>query len=178
MQEVALALQAAHNAGIVHRDVKPDNILLTKEGHAKLGDLGLAKPESSDADLTMGGKAIGTPHYLSPEQARGKSVDRRSDIYSLGATFFHLFSGETLFSGATGAAINVAQVTEAPRPIRQVRADLSVGLETEILLRCLEKKPDDRYFEASALIAVIDDCLAGRKVKVRRLRVRPGTQSR
>ena len=149
--DTASALEAAHNEGIVHRDVKPENILLTAKGRAKLADLGLAKPISGDADVTMGGVAIGTPHYLSPEQARGQDTDGRSDIYSLGATAFHLLTNETLFSGPTGSSISVMHVSEKPRHVREVRAEVSSNLDS-IVHKCLQKKPENRYQSAAQLI--------------------------
>jgi hypothetical protein len=169
MIKVAQALEVAHRKGIVHRDVKPDNILVGSNGEPKLADLGLAKPMDGDADITLGGKSIGTPAYMSPEQARGDAVDGRADLYCLGSTFWYLLTGEPLFQASTSAAVLVKQVTETPRSIRQVRPEISVSLEA-ILDRLLQKDPARRYPDAESLIralAPLNQGGAGRTPMVR-----------
>jgi serine/threonine-protein kinase len=119
IRQMVEALAYAKGQGLVHRDVKPDNIMLMTNGVAKLCDLGLAKniESNDDAGLTQSGQAVGTPHYISPEQARGEPVDFNSDIYSLGATFYHMLTGKTPFHGPTSAAVmalHIANDTRSP----------------------------------------------------------------
>ena len=170
MTKIAGALAEAHRRGIVHRDVKPDNIILTDQGEPKLADLGLAKPMSGAADVTMGGAAIGTPHYMAPEQSRGEEVDGRADLYALGATFFRMLTGETLFEGPTATAVMVKHSTEQPRKLREVRPDASSGLEA-VLAKLLAKNPDDRYPDADALMEDLTAVGAGKLPKHARIAI-------
>ena len=148
---VAEALAHAHQRGILHRDVKPDNILIDKSGTPKLCDLGLARLESQSEEeksLTQDGTAMGTPHYISPEQARGQAdLDATTDLYSLGATLYHLLTGATMFSGATAAVIMAQHLTSAcPSPAeRGVVA--SRGL-VSVLAKLLVKDRSGRYESA------------------------------
>jgi serine/threonine-protein kinase len=149
---IARALDHASHAGIIHRDVKPQNIMAAADNTYKLCDLGLAKNLSSaDPSLTAEGIAMGTPYYLSPELARGEhSIDVRSDIYSLGATLYHLSTGMPVFRAATYAAILAKHIEEpAPSP-RLSNPELSEGF-ARIVLKCLAKRKDDRYLTASDL---------------------------
>src|SRR5689334_7378163 len=115
--QVARALSHAHKHGIVHRDIKPENVMLTATGGAKLCDLGLAKQTKGDADVTMDGTSVGTPNYISPEQARGEEkIDIRSDIYSLGASLYHMAVGSPPFSGANPMVVMTKHVTEFAEP--------------------------------------------------------------
>ena len=164
MLKVAAALGEAHSHGIVHRDVKPENVILTEQSEPKLADLGLAKPLRGEADESNVGKPLGTPYYMSPEQARGEKVDGRADLYALGATFFHLLAGETLFSGPTPAVVMAKHTSEAPRPLRRLRPDASRGIELA-LLKLLQKKPEDRYPDAPTLIEDLHDLSVGRRPK-------------
>ncbi len=115
-REIALALDHAHSHGILHRDIKPENILIQKDGVSKLCDLGLAHlATESDIDksLTMAGRAVGTPHYISPEQAKGlDNLDATTDLYSLGATLYHMVTGVTLFQGSTAVSIMSKHIGE------------------------------------------------------------------
>ncbi|HYK42624.1 MAG TPA: serine/threonine-protein kinase [Thermoanaerobaculia bacterium] len=117
IRQAVRALGVAHAIGIVHRDVKPDNLMLTSRGELKLVDLGIAKRLDEDGQgLTATGQAVGTPHYISPEQIRGlKDIDARSDIYSLGATFYHLVTGQAPYKGTSGALVMSMHLT-APLP--------------------------------------------------------------
>ena len=126
MEQVASALAAAHEAGIVHRDVKPSNIMIDTEGEARVTDFGLAKRTEGDITITADGKALGTPAYAAPEMARGKGADPRSDLYSLGATFFHVLAGRPPFQGKNFSEVVVKHVTEPPPPLATVLLKITV----------------------------------------------------
>ncbi|MCW8130410.1 MAG: protein kinase [Planctomycetota bacterium] len=152
-RQVALALHHAHTHGLLHRDVKPENILIDKEGQAKLADLGLARSArvDEDANLTTAGMAVGTPYYISPEQARGKSdLTPGTDLYSLGATLYHLLTGKHVFEGPTGAVIMAKHVAEAPPDPRDEAPELSKAT-AQIVTRLLQKDPKDRYKDGQTL---------------------------
>ena len=157
MQQVCLGLGYAHSAGIIHRDIKPDNILLTRDGMVKVADLGLAKVEDkSDSGLTQLGMAIGTPNYISPEQVRGEiDVDWRSDIYSLGATMFHCVTGKIPYDGNTPTMIMTRHVND-PVPIaRQVNPDVHEAF-SNLLLRMMQKDPHMRIANCEEVLAELD----------------------
>jgi hypothetical protein len=141
-QRVAVALDVAHRNGVVHRDVKPANVLLSKSGEVKLVDFGVARLDTSD--LTKDGSSVGTPFYMSPEQILGRTVDGRSDLYSLGVILYELLSGRRPFT-ATGIGDLAAQIAEEPPPrLGELRPDLE-GTLAPVVHRLLEKRPDDRY---------------------------------
>lgn len=152
-------LHYAHHNGVLHRDVKPHNLLLTAEGNVKLGDFGLFKYVDPD-DTQHGRRPVrGTPHYMSPEQARGEHVDERSDVYSLGSTFFHILTGRMLFEGAAPAdVLRVIATGEAP-PLLEVAPDLPPALDV-IFRRMLARKRDDRYQDVSVLLADLESYVA------------------
>ena len=161
LRDVADALAYAHRQGVVHRDIKPDNVLLA-EGHAVVTDFGVAKAvESStgESSLTSLGVALGTPAYMSPEQAAADPhVDHRADIYALGAMAYELLTGRPPFTGGTPQSVLAAHVTQAPDHVSMHRATVPPTL-AEAVMRCLAKKPADRFQQAGELVPLFDALL-------------------
>jgi eukaryotic-like serine/threonine-protein kinase len=151
--QAAEAAGAAHAAGIVHRDIKPANILLTDDGRAKLVDFGIASAQNMDR-VTQTGATIGSPHYISPEQASGQRVTPRSDVYSLGIVLYELLTGKKPFEASSVAAVALAQMESDPEPPSSHVAGIDPALET-IVLRCLNKDPEQRYADGSELATAI-----------------------
>jgi len=167
--QATAALQKAASIGLVHRDIKPDNLLLTPDGEVKVADFGLARARGQSQNLTAVGVTLGTPLYMSPEQIQGLAVDSRSDMYSLGATAYHMLAGRPPFAGETALALAMQHLqAEAPR-LEQLRPDLPMEL-VEIVHRLLRKSPEDRFGSASelsqALRQLIDTHLEGRGDKM------------
>ncbi|HEX9894965.1 MAG TPA: protein kinase [Gemmatimonadales bacterium] len=150
-REVAEALAYAHDRGIIHRDIKPANIMLSA-GHALVADFGIARALGSGGEaLTRTGLAVGTPQYMSPEQATGASdVDARTDVYAVGSVLYEMIAGEAPFTGPTAQAIIARSLTEPPRPLAATRPGLSPQVEA-VVKRALAKSPADRYATAKAL---------------------------
>ena len=148
---VAEALAYAHAQGVVHRDVKPDNIMIDRaSGRPLMTDFGIARATQGNSRLTVTGVAIGTPAYMSPEQALGeRELDGRSDIYSLGIIGYQLLAGETPFKASNTPAMLVKHLSETPRPLASIRPDAPPGL-TFAISRALAKKPDDRWSDATS----------------------------
>lgn len=154
INQVASALDHAHAKGLVHRDVKPDNIIVGSDDHAILTDFGLAKAAERDAALTAMGATVGTPEYMSPEQAKGQMVGPASDIYSLGVVLYEMLTGRRPFTASDTSALLYLHVHETPPPI-QVRAlDLSPKAQA-VLDRALAKQPEQRYRSAGELAAAL-----------------------
>ncbi len=154
MREVADALAYAHARGVIHRDIKPDNILLDKEsGRAMVTDFGIARAiqEGSDSRLTATGVAIGTPAFMSPEQAAGdREIDGRTDLYALGVVAYQMLSGRLPFQASTTASMLMKQITERPTPVGQLRSDCPADLAATVM-SLLEKEPENRVPSAASL---------------------------
>jgi serine/threonine protein kinase/WD40 repeat protein len=161
------ALQHAHEQGVIHRDLKPGNILIDKEGEPHLADFGIAKREAIDTTMTLDGEILGTPAYMSPEQAEGLSqtVDRRSDIYSMGVVLFELLTGERPFRGKTRMLLQQVISAEPPR-LRSLNGQVPKDLET-ICLKCLEKDPAKRYQTARVLQSDLRSIVENRPISAR-----------
>jgi eukaryotic-like serine/threonine-protein kinase len=159
VSQAAEGAGAAHALGLVHRDIKPGNILLTDEGAAKLADFGIASSVGSER-FTATGQAIGSPHYLSPEQASGAPITARSDVYSLGVVLYELVTGVRPFEADNVTAIAIAHVDQAPRPPGELVEGLDPAVE-DLILRCLAKDPADRFADGAELAAA----LAGPRVE-------------
>jgi formylglycine-generating enzyme required for sulfatase activity/TolB-like protein len=172
--EVGDALQYAHESGVIHRDVKPENILLSR-GHALVSDFGIAKlieerGSTAGAALTGAGIAVGTAAYMSPEQASGdKRIDPRSDVYALAAVLYEMLAGEPPFTGPSAQAIVARVINDPPRPIRTVRPGLPVHLE-RVLARGLAKSPADRHRTARAFVDALPVPTRGRRLSARQVR--------
>jgi hypothetical protein len=159
VKDVAHALAYAHGRGVVHRDIKPDNVMLERAtGRALVLDFGISRSMTQSAPasgLTRVGEVVGTPEYMSPEQASGDVVDGRSDIYSLGLTAYYAATGTTAVTGESTQKILVRQLTERITPIETLRSDLPSAL-AKAIDRCVEKDPADRFATAEALVEEID----------------------
>ncbi|QEG31133.1 Serine/threonine-protein kinase PrkC [Gemmata obscuriglobus] len=154
MRQVALALQKAHDQGIVHRDIKPENILVTRKVEVKVTDFGLSRfftGEEQPTHLTQSGVTLGTPLYMSPEQVQGHPVDHRSDIYSFGVTCFHLLAGEPPFRGASAFEVALKHVQDPAPQLADLRPDLPADL-CGMVHKMMAKKPADRYQSARDVV--------------------------
>ena len=147
--QIASGLEAAHEHHVIHRDIKPQNIIVSKSGNIKVTDFGIAKAATS---TTMSTTGIGSVHYISPEQARGGYCDERSDIYSLGITMYEMVTGRVPFEGDTNVAIALMQIQNEMIPPRQLYPDIFPSFE-KIIIKSTQKKPERRYLTAAALIA-------------------------
>ena len=151
--QIAEGLAVAHLAGIVHRDVKPQNIFIDRDGHTKVGDFGIATGPDWTR-VTRAGTIIGSARYLSPEQVRSKPVDGRSDLYSLGIVLYEMLAGHPPFDGTNMPEIARQHLTALPPPLSEVRGDLPLGLE-RVVMRCLEKLPEDRFSSMDELLGAL-----------------------
>ena len=152
LRQICDGLEAAHQAGVIHRDLKPGNILVGERGAVKIIDFGLATTTLAGDSLTATGAMLGTPNYMAPEQVRGKPVDARTDVYALGALAYHLVCGRPPFSGDNPIAVGFAHISEVPVPPSQLRKDVSPALDAAILA-ALAKAPGDRPPSAKAFFA-------------------------
>src|SRR5579884_3717486 len=157
--QAAEGLGCAHSNGIIHRDVKPANMLLRKDGHLLLSDFGIAKMLEGTTNLTRAGTGIGTPQYMSPEQGTGQPVDRRSDIYSLGIVLFHCLTGRVPFNADSPLTITVKHLNE-PLPVAFLHhAGVPQAIE-QVVVKMTAKSPQDRYQTAEELIEALTNALA------------------
>ncbi len=152
MKQAGVAIGAAGELGLIHRDIKPENLLLTKKGQVKIADFGLCRDQDSvRSDLTQPGITLGTPLYMSPEQAQGHALDHRSDLYSLGITFYHMLAGEPPFRADTPLALALKHVKDTPVNLAVHRSDLPPDL-VALVMKLIAKKPGDRYQSAAEML--------------------------
>ena len=148
---IAKGLGVAHQAGLVHRDIKPDNILIDKDGLPLVTDFGIVKTQNANATLTKVGDTIGTPHYMSPEQIKAEKLDGRSDLYSLGIVLYNYLEGGVPFSDTTPSAVYIKHVTEEPPPLSTKNAAFQ-----SIISKALEKDPQDRFNNANEMVVALE----------------------
>lgn len=163
MIQICQGLHAAHTHGIFHRDIKPGNLLVRATGQLKIVDFGIARLASSS--MTASGLIMGTPDYMSPEQARGQDVDQRSDIFSMGAVFYYILTGRKPFAASDLAVVLLKVQTEEPLPIRETEAPPEL---TRIVMKALAKNPGDRYQSCARMVAELEHLARGLETETRR----------
>lgn len=159
--QVAQALQVAHDGGIIHRDIKPQNIMIQPDGNIKVMDFGIAR--AGDAGLSQTATVLGTAHYISPEQAQGKDLTGLSDVYSLGIVLYEATTGRLPFEGTDSVSVAVKQVNEMPAAPRSINPDIDPVLEA-IIMKAIAKDPAQRFASAQDMRQALNDYLAGRTV--------------
>ena len=159
--QVCQALSVAHNQDIIHRDIKPQNIMVQPDGNVKVMDFGIARAKNSV--MTQTSSVLGTAHYISPEQAQGKDLTAASDIYSLGIVLYEATTGQLPFDGPDAVSVALKQVNDLPVPPREINPDIDPGLEA-IIMKAMAKNPAERFATANDMRLVLNDYLAGRPV--------------
>jgi serine/threonine protein kinase len=156
--QIADALDYAHQRGVIHRDIKPGNIIVTQDLQVKLTDFGIARLDDPAANLqTQAGDILGTPSYMSAEQVQGKTVDGRSDLYALGVILYELCCGRRPFTGSNLSAVFLAIAKDVPRPLKELAPAVPTVL-ADVIMKCLQKNPDDRYPSGRALVVALKTC--------------------
>jgi serine/threonine-protein kinase len=154
-RQICRGLDAAHEQGIIHRDIKPQNVLIDHKGEVKLMDFGIARMAEAHEGMTQAGLIVGTPHYMSPEQVQGKQLDPRSDVYSMGVLIYEMVVGERPFNSSSLTGVLTAHITEMPRPPIERRPEIGRDING-IVMRALAKDPNQRYRSAGELLAELD----------------------
>ena len=162
-QKICSALSAAHAQGVIHRDIKPGNIMVTREGTVKVMDFGIARITSGVDTAPQTSAVLGTASYLSPEQAQGGPLDARTDIYSLGTVLYEMLAGRPPFMGESPVAVAYKQVNEAPIPPSQINADVPPRLDA-VVMRSLSKNPANRYQTAKEFSDDLERVIKGQDV--------------
>jgi HAMP domain-containing protein/predicted Ser/Thr protein kinase len=154
-RQICRGLQAAHEQGIIHRDIKPQNVLIDSKGEVKLMDFGIARMAEAHEGMTQAGLIVGTPHYMSPEQVQGKPLDPRSDVYSMGVLIYEMFVGRRPFESSSLTGVLTAHITEAAKPPIESRREIGQQVN-DIIMKCLAKDPRQRYANSGELLAELD----------------------
>lgn len=177
VEEIGDALQYAHERGILHRDIKPSNILIDERGHAYLTDFGLARIAQQGESTMSVDVMLGTPHYISPEQAQGQNdVDSRTDVYSLGIVMYELVTGRVPFFGDTSYAIIHSQINTPPQPPHEINPDIPLEVEA-VLLKALEKDREKRYSSPADLVRAYQQAIHGQSIAAPTSQVAPRGQT-
>jgi len=153
-RQISRGLQAAHEQGVIHRDIKPQNVLIDQKGEVKLMDFGIARMAEADA-MTQQGLVVGTPHYMSPEQVQGKQMEASTDVYSMGIMMYEMVCGQRPFDSQSLTAVLTAHITEAATPPIELRPEIGAEINA-IIMKCLTKDPRQRYLNAGELLTALD----------------------